>query len=460
MQCNPTDPDSAYKTYLDYFVRDFEGPYAIQWPGKAWSTRHKKVSDPLIQTHLSGHKYSLATKSPWSPRFTAVDIDEPLDLEATIEAVITTLGLEKGQYQVMTSPSYERSRNVHLYIPTMYQGRPATLKLHRMILEPLIEDRLGHELYPKGRKKFRQPLGRGQYLLDEDTLMPLPMPWSEALFYLEKLEPFDLAMLPPQRKLPFEAKRWPEYDRWPHRQEAAEWLAQGLQAPHTRYWAQFLLAQYLYRLNRPIGEATEAIKRWLRAKHNGFSEKVNQGHWKRIHGEIDRQVQAVYDYYGSVHFYPDRPHNLEGYVTPADLRFIPEVFPSDPVNQKRLFALVQYCRPRAHHTDIFMGWQRWAEIADWRSYKQFQGLLEGKGLLKMMHTYRHIEGHPELSYPKRFRIDLPKATREDMIAEDGRAIQGYYAALQKVYGSLRDIRQVTRLSKQTLWNWGREHKAD
>ena len=65
---NKRSIDQAFAEYKDTFARERLGPYGLQWEGKPWTTRHKPLSDPLINAHLSG-KYWVAIRAPWYPRF-------------------------------------------------------------------------------------------------------------------------------------------------------------------------------------------------------------------------------------------------------------------------------------------------------------------------------------------------------------------------------------------------------
>ena len=66
-----------------------------------------------------------------------------------------------------------------------------------------------------------------------------------------------------------------------------------------------------------------------------------------MHREIDEITPWVYETYGRRKVYPDTTHNIEGWITPKDMRFIGEVFPGSVVNQRRLFKLISYYRPRS-----------------------------------------------------------------------------------------------------------------
>ena len=431
-------PDIAFKRYLEYFVRDFEGPYAIQWPGREWRTKRKKVSDPLIRDgHLPG-RYWVAVMASYYPHFGFLDIDHAGPDKW--EQIKEYFHFESGEYLLFTSPSFKETGNFHVYYRPRYRGSPATKKLLHKSTAQATRD-LGIEIFPKLRQKGRLPMGKDQYLLDEESWAPLNYTWPEALYWVAKLEDYDLQKLPQQLRLPL---RDEPVKTWSRRRQAEELLEHGLPGPGTRHNSCEVLAQYFYRRNYDPGEAQRRIKHWIRRKHNGHSKEVNAGRWARVNREIEEIVAWYYAHLDRARFYPDGTHNLEGWATPADVRWIAqEVFPNDVVNQKRLFKLLCYYRARMHHDWVFMSKFAWEAIAARNNYKAFQAQLEAKGLLDIIHSYWHQPGCPEASYPKRCRMkNLPSVSFDHKMVQDGRAIQDYYDALLDVFRSKQEIIQL------------------
>lgn len=423
------------KTYLECFVRDYNGPYATQRPGQDWRTKRKKVSDPLIRDgHLEG-KYWVALLACWYPLFGFLDVDHAGPDKW--ERIKEYFGFQPGEYLLFTSPSFAEDGNFHVYYRPRYRHAPATKKLLcKATAQAAVALRI--EIYPQLRHKSRLPMGRDQHLIDEDTWMPMAYPWPQGLYWFLKMDDYDLARLPQQLRLPLSAAPV-KTSTW--RRQAEELLEHGLPGPGTRHDSIEVLAKYFFRCNCDPGEATFKIKHWLRTKHNGHSKDVNAGRWARVEREVDEIVAWYYAHYDRARFYPDSTHNLEGWVTPADVRWITQdVFPQDVVNQKRLFKLLCYYRARMYHDWVFIPWHRWDDIAARNVYKKFQSLLEAKGLLDSIHSYWHQEGNPEASYPKRFRLkNLPAVRAEQRIVTDGRAVQDYYDSLLTVYGSKKEV---------------------
>jgi len=435
-----TGNSEAFSSYKESFVRDFEGPYAIQWPGGRWKTRYKKVSDPLIRAHLD-KKYWLATKAPWYPRYAYIDLDEPSG--GDLERILAALNLSDGQYCLCTSPSWKESGNLHLIFAPRYRDRPVTKKLIFRALRERVKG-AGAELYPQTRRKFRLPFGRDQYLVDAEVGAPLPYSWREALYWVQKLDHYPLEELSHQLELDLKV---PRVETWVKREEAEGLLEYGLPGPGTRHNSCLILAIYFFRLNWDQSDVRAKLKRWLRAKHNGFSKEINKGNWRIVDREVDEIVNWTYEHYGRAKVYPDTTHNLEAYITKPDMNFIGEVFPGDIVNQRRLFKLICYYRPRSYYPYVFIPRWRWWEIAGRKEhYLSFRADLESRGLLETINSYQ-VGG-----YPKRFRLYIPRASISERVEEDKRAIQNFDEAVFRVFGSVRDVRDALRLPKQTAYD--------
>lgn len=447
MISNYPDGD-AFRTYWNSFVRSRDGPFAIQHPGREWATRSKKISDPLVRDgHLSG-KYWLALKAPWYPRYGFFDIDCPN--VRRLQMVIEKLNLTDGQYLKCTSPSWRKDGSIHIQFKPRYHDEPVTQKLLLTILKP-VTDELGIELYPQIRRKFRLPYGRDQYIIDDESGRPRDdLSWNDSLYWSEKIDPLELSEISGhQLQLPFPAAGFP--CDW-HRAEYVHALLEyGLQAPNTRHEACFTLAQHFYRSNLDPADAEHKIRRWIRHKHNGYSRTIKAGNWRIVYAEISRQINWVWDHYGRSKIYPDTTHNLEGWVTGDDLKFITQIFPGDIVNQKRLFKLLLYYRPRQHHDWVFVSWRQWTRIASEHNYIDFRARLVEIGLLECNHTYRHVESQPGASYPKRFRLNVQRVSASNMLKNDGRACQDYFQALNLILTGVSVQAEFTGIDRRNFY---------
>lgn len=440
------------KEYRERFAKEHSGPYALQWPGKEWKTRYKPVSDPLLAAHLNG-TYWVAVKAAWYPTFFFLDIDKPK--EDTLDKIGEILHIRAGQYKLQTSPSYLSSGNLHLVLRLEYKEKRAT---HRLGYEAL-RNAVGHlcEVYPQKQRKFRLPLGRGQHLIGKYGEVLENMPWWEAMYWMEKIDPLEVETLSYQQELPFPNPLVKEDNprRWRNSQYIEQLYREGLQEFGTRHRSTWDLAVWLWRANTLPSEALELLKKWIRKNHNGFSKTINIGNFLKVDKEIAMQVQYIWEHFRP---YPDGPHNLEGYVTLEDLKWIANIYPGDVVNQKRLFSLVCYMRPRSHHDFVYVPYYIWREdVASIRTYQDFQKDLEEKGLLESVTSYRHVEGHPELSYSRKFKLYLPE-TKKEPILQDNRNEQDYYQAMLLGLGTVREAIALTKVRKERWYEAIRRDK--
>ena len=425
-----------FSDYKQENVGDFSGPYAIQFPGKRWHTKQKPISDTILAAHL-GECYWVAAQGPWYPGFAYVDMDAPAD--GDVERVVEALGLEAGQYMLATSPSHSKDGSVHIIFRPKYNDKPATKKLVEKICRPKVEA-VGGEFFPKGRRKFRLPWGRDQRIIDLETGAPLPYSWKECVYWTNKLDEYPLEQWPHQKEFNFKT---PSPGQWAKKTEAQELLRHGLPGPGTRHDSTLLAAIYLYRENQDPNKAAFRLKHWTRAKHHGFSKEINAGRWSVVTREIDQIVGWVYSHYGKMTTYPDGPHNLEGWITPPDMDFVAKLFPGKIADQRRLFRLLCYMRPRAaRHEWVYVPEWRWQEFAGGK-YTKLQHRLFAKGLLRTTGTYRVG------SYSKAFQLQMPPGDQWSRIEADGRAVHSFPSAAAQHYGSPSDARDALGIPART-----------
>jgi hypothetical protein len=435
------------KAFAQTFVRDFSSPYAIQQPeGRRanWRTKYKPVSDPLIKAHLE-QQYWIGTKAPWYPIYFNLDIDRPTKktLE-TISSRLDSFGIGEHSRALMTTPSHAKHGNFRIYLRLEYADRLPTWKLGYDALNAAFGDAC--EVYPQKRRKDRLPCGRAQDLISEDGRILNHLTWEEELHYLMKLDPVPIEQLPRQVQLEF-----PEFSprsddapkAWKPRIAAAELMQNGLQQDGTRNEAQFILLNDLWRSNFQPGDAALKIKAWIRRHHNGFSDTVNQGRWKDINAEIDRQIKSIWSRPQTL--LPDTPHSIGAAITKADLELAAEIFRGDAVRQRQFIQLASYVRPRQHHEWVYIPAWVWREqIAGTRTHLPLIASLEEKGILDVNNSYRVG------SYSKRFRLKLPKTSAQP-ISFDGRNTTDFYEALWQGFGSVKSIADVTGMDRTTLW---------
>lgn len=455
-----------FKDYFSRFVGHRQGPYAIQSSegGRGWITRYEKISDRLIQEgHLKG-KYWVAIRSPWYPDFAYVDVDHPA--EGRIDHILGGLGLRKGAYLICTSPRYWEQGNVHILFRPRYRSEPMTIRLLRDSVGKVVEEDLQAELYPHPTRVGRLPFGKDQFLIDEELGMPLPYSWREALPWAEKLDEYEI---PPKKPQPKEKKpsmrahveteaiyRQTHGGKFrpkhiPTLSEGSSLFRSGLMEKGTRHDATFCLAMYFYRLNIPPVEAQDRIEQWIRAKHHDKSGEIVKGNWRRVDGEIARQIEWTYRKLPLYNVWPDNTNNIEGFITQPDLRLIGETFAGDLVNQRRMFKLLLYYRPRGHWDWVFISGQRWQRIVGIK-YPEFQRLLQSRGIMEADRRYQVGK------FSRKYKLDIPYINRNKALKEDGRTIHDFADASIKAFGSQRNVIEALRLKEGSRWGFFNEPK--
>lgn len=441
------------KEYRELFAKEHFGPYILQHPERDWKTRYKPVSDPLLKAHLAG-KYWVGVPGGWYTKFATIDFDRPT--EAKIQQTIETLGLSKGQYLLFTSPSWWESKNCHLYFPVEYRGKFPTCKLSLKALSSILDPKL--EIYPQAKKPFRLPLGKNQFPIGEDGFPQGWIHWHQALDELLTLEPLAIETLPFAPELPFQNKeinRGAEISLTRHNECAELWKC-GLQENGSRHEALKKLAKWFYRRNIPLDRAIDELVEWQRRKSNGFSKLVAMQNWPRLRSETERVLTWYYD---KMPLWPDNLHNLDAGVAVSDVIQGAQLFPGDVVNQKRWINLVSYVRPRRRNAWVYVPADVWRDGTDRRNVEAFRQTLECKGVAEVRHSYRHVEGRPDLSFSKALKLKLDRFHDVPM-EDDGRNIVDYYAAVRHVCSSVNDAVSLTGVRKELFYRAQKRKMSD
>jgi len=233
----------------------------------------------------------------------------------------------------------------------------------------------------------------------------------------------------------------------PQKNKAEEMLQTGLIEYGTRHEITGMLARYFYFRNWPPDSAKTYIRQWLNEKHNGFSREINRENWTLVNKEIDNWINNTYQYFEQQKIYPTITHNLIGWVTNMDIKLIAEIFPGNYINQKRLFKLISYYRPRQQRGYVPIHREKWRKLIGNRGEREFKRLLHEKNLIDVRDSYQ------VRNYSKAYRLNrLSLASSSEMLKDDnGRTIQDYKAALRKVYIYPRNIISATGISRHTLY---------
>jgi hypothetical protein len=426
----------AERLFSQSFIRDFKSPHARQNVGESWKTYYHTIPDEFIKSHISGD-FWLGTKACWYPTFYNLDVDNPTpERIEQLENTFDKYNIAGSQRIYLTSPSHAKSGNFRIYLRLEYNGTLPTFKLGTNVLSRVFSQNA--EIYPQKRRKDRLPCGRDQHIIADGVLLK-HLTWQQELHYFLKIDPIDVDVFP--RVATITNPSQPTAAPITPTGHAANLLQNGLEKFGTRYEAQYEILNFLWRSNWLPGDAAREIKSWIRFKNNGFSDKVNQGLWRIINAEIDRQVESIW----ARTALSDTPNNLTSKITASDLLEAAKLFPADAVNQKRYISLVAYYRPRSHHVFVFIPYHVWYTIADRNQYQHFVNKLEQLGVLEANRSYQVG------NFCRCFRLKLSTGDAS-AIAQDGRNVTNYYDALKAHFASdPRLISEAMKIDRTTIW---------
>ncbi len=394
----------SLREYKNTFVQRIPRYTIKRIGGKRWKTIKRTLSDVRVKGHL-GQEYIIGVLAKWYPGYTVFDIDDlPL---REVEKIREGPGWNEDNSMLCSS---ESPNNYHLSIRSIYKGKPPTSRLLQDILKPFGKQN-GIEIYPQANRTIRLPFGYKQRCLDSgyEHLET----WQEYLYRFNKLDDFDISTIPLYQ---------PELDLWiPGTQKKGayrrgkELYQNGLSCNSSRYQAQFDVAYYLWSGNRIPQTVKEMILKWLKAKHNGYSERVNTGNWRIIKGEIKRQVDWVFTHYELNHFYPNETHNnFSGYITKPDIEDILRLSKANIPRAEFLTNLVKYSYPRRHrnfiniHSDKLKEWSK-------RNYLEYLDDLTKLDIVKRGSVYAVDR------FSKSIKINWPFKDSGEAILYDNRA---------------------------------------
>ncbi|MQY77763.1 MAG: hypothetical protein GH151_00990, partial [Bacteroidetes bacterium] len=261
--------------------------YGVKFPGGRWNTKNKPLSDRPIIAHLN-YKYIIGVLAQWYPHFVILDIDNvPLHM---VEHIRELLNLNTNNSMLFTS---ESPNSYHLFFKPLYNNKPPTVKLIQDVFK-LFALKYNIEIFPKTKKVIRLPFGSSQYFIDE-CYDPLNREdWPMKLYYVNKLDDYDLnsvafhqLALDLNYQIPASDKILNTY------QEGLLLYQHGLQMPNSRNESQFKVLYTLWRDNVPRDIAVDETYKWLKQKHNGFSKDYPR-HPELCKKEIIRQAAIIY----------------------------------------------------------------------------------------------------------------------------------------------------------------------
>lgn len=447
--------EGEFDAYLAMLCRGgHAGVHGIQYLGqKGWDWKVKKPYLGKIAGHLRGNYY-IGLLAPYFPVYAVIDVDSPRgSTRDTITEIAQKLELDESQYAVFTSPSFWKSReshagSFHVCTRPTYDDNPASLKIHEWRLGPIV-DELGFERFPRTRKLLRLPFGRDQHYIEHSGRFEFDLSWQERLRILKRLVPVDLKKYPFQvQEVPIAGCRLDRIDTSPQKKEAEELIRTGLVRRNTRHDMTGLLARWCYFRNTTPERAKEFILDFLRRKHNGMSDEIENDNWKLVEKETETWVDKTYECFAARNVFPDNVHNLIGWATRDDIKLISQALHGDYINQRRLFKFVSYCRPRWGDREyIPIHRDRFRKIAGRERKSDFRRLMEEKKLIDFKDSYRVG------AYSKSYRMMcLSPASSDDAIKDqDERAVLDYKQALWHVFKNASDIVDATGAPRRSIY---------
>ena len=367
--------DPAFKEFINFLVQ--RGPrYTVKQSGKHWKTKQKALSDTPIRSHLEG-KYYIGTLAKWYPNIATFDFDDvSLDY---VERTRDSMRLDSSNSMLCKS---ESTGSYHLHLTPSYNGKPVTTRLLQNIVRPFAQQH-NIEIYPQLNRAFRLPFGKNQDCIDLEYIQYKK--WQEQLYWLMKIDPFDLKTIPyHQQELDFNI---PVIKQPGAYRMGKQLLETGLDSRNSRHEAQYCIAYYNWASTNMLPDVNaEIVFNWVITKHNGYSTEVNSGNYRTIKEEIKRQIQSIYSTYEHSYFYPNEVNNSHnGYITKADIAEIVKLSKANLPRVNFLYNLVKYCYPRRYRTFVNISSDK---LKEWSQRNYLQYLEEFKGIINRGESYQ------------------------------------------------------------------------
>lgn len=343
--------ENALSEYINTFVQRIPR-YAVKYPEGYYCTKQKTLKNMPIIAHLTGIYY-VSVLGKYYPFYCVFDFDNVKRIE--VDRIRDKFGFDWTNSMLFSS---ESPNSYHLIFKPIYNGKPLTIRL----LQDIFSFIKIFEVFPQINNMFKLPFS--PYEISLDFEYKNLKNWEELFHWFIRLDFYDLKNLKnfniSRQSIIFDLEK--PIQEIGTLQTSKELFKEGLIIPNSRYDAQFKIISSLCRKNISPEIANEMCRDWLRSKHNGFSEKVNQGNWRAIELEISRQTKSIYNYYEKNSFYPDEVHNsYNGWITKANHIEISEI--SDNWSEIKTFRKIfKYCNARQGrifiqiHSDKFIEW--------------------------------------------------------------------------------------------------------
>jgi hypothetical protein len=375
--------DSELKLYdlsrddLNFFISTFvqsRFPYNIktaEYPGWIMRTFYGKnatLDDYAIARHLTG-KHLVGTFPGPFTKYLCLDLDYSSDMRVTLDAI---LRIFPKSLAIQSSAS----KGIHLY--HFFDSTIGVNKLQKLTKTRLNDHGIGVrrgycEIFPQINKALRLPLGKGSYVLDEETLGPLHQNAEEGIKLIKEriiyhsiteilsqgkadnestfsvpLPSYELTggntLLPNEINDPSAILNlgvanppWDKLQGKEFKDFIDQVLRSGVQTPGTRYFLQCKLIYHFWSLGYSNQQAYDAICKWY------LSHDHQSKDWKKNPDLVLRQLRsAINSFYRQAELKRYQPGaRRRKLLTTTDVRNIIEMTP-DYRNQKFIFSLLRY----------------------------------------------------------------------------------------------------------------------
>lgn len=385
-------PRPKYAIEVEKKVKPVE-PFNDEKAVHFWVTGRKKpVGYSHVAAHLSGI-ISLGSVSKWYTGFGLYDIDSRGIDFAEAKRLAMDMDWRNSILARSRTPD-----SFHIIFNPVYDGKPMTARLFQTIGEQISEIHQ-MEVYPQIDRCIRLPFGRFFGLAEDRGNISTP---EELLEEFKGLQEYDLkekwSILRTQEQTFFDDVK--DYAGGDWCQQGKAWYANGLVERGTRYEAQARVIYYLFRRNTPPGTNLELTYKWIKKKHNGFSDAINGGRYQRIKNEIRKQVKWFYKNFEMIEYLPDSVHNeYKGYLTKPDLEEIVRVCRGNLSRLRFVSRLIQYANPRQSRSYIRIHSDTLKDWSSTENYLKYLRELEEKGIIKRSNAFSPGVYSKAISFP-------------------------------------------------------------
>jgi len=364
--------------YTNTFIQPIPR-YGIK-TSRGWTSINGAISYNMIEKHLSG-SMTLGSLARYYPEHAVIDIDDRPLQEA--EEIQGKLKLDDKNSMLFTSESKD---SWHILFRPQYRGKPPTINLLSEAMKPAITHQ-AVELYPQANRYCRAPFSKVHQPIDDNRLM---ITKEQQFQEFQELDEYNLEDIP-RAQMQFDYGKFsggPKKALYTPYQEGKELLLTGLQLKHTRHDSQFKVLYYLWRKNTPIKKAEATVWKWIKTRHNGYSEEIFTNP-EKVKKEVIKQALHIWNKYTALEIYPDSTNNdYFGWITEQNFIELVKIARGKLPEIRFYYEFFKYCNARqtrvkgvSIHSDLM---KQWGSNAN---YKKYLNNLESINLISRTTAY-------------------------------------------------------------------------